>query len=166
MTPELGLEMGKRAKAFRAIEAILRADPVLSRVVKTWAAWTGDPEDADGMEPVRAMMPMIRLSPLIAPNQPTTVQQKTATVVVRVEPFVAGLDADDLLNLWDAIEGAIGYARPFRGMTVDCWLNKEVGSYNLESTLPGFNAWEGQSEPTKYLSGNGRIAIAFLQNRA
>jgi hypothetical protein len=113
---ELSIRSKYRGPAFRAIEAVLRADPVLAEVVRTWRSREGEEGELD--EPAVDQMPMIALSPL--PN-PSVIFGTTETKL-NFAVLVQLTCVDDILGLWEAVEDAIRDDRPFRGTTVQKFL--------------------------------------------
>ncbi|MGE5755753.1 MAG: hypothetical protein ACM35G_08565 [Planctomycetaceae bacterium] len=111
---KLPLPDGQRTKVFRQVEAFLRNDPVLSRVVRgdAWKDFSGDPNDAARPAPLQA--PAIRIYPAPGPMAWATPDSMLAPLYINIECCVAGLVADDVLNLQDAIERAIYPADPVR----------------------------------------------------
>lgn len=102
---QLGLPAAPETIAYRAVERILKSDPTLNRAVRCWTSWKGDP--GDGIAPTPAACPHVALSPMPGPTGWETEEQHNASLYFRIEPAVAGTNADELLNLWHAIRQAL-----------------------------------------------------------
>lgn len=102
---KLALPKGAETIAYRALEDVLRTDPTLNRVVKTWASWRGDPSDL--LQPCPALCPFIQVSPRPAGASWAAEGLHKEPLYIAVFVAVAGLDVDELLNLWAAIRGAV-----------------------------------------------------------
>lgn len=109
-----------RGPAFRAIETILREDPVLAEHVKTWRSREG--HDEDMQMPGWDMCPLIALSPIPRPNTILGVDESKINFAVSVELFVQGSCVEDILALWEAVEDAVVDDKPFRGGKVRDYL--------------------------------------------
>lgn len=161
--PRLALPDGKRVRAFRAVEAILREDDALKRVVKTWVSWDGSPGDT--ARPTLDMMPMIRLNPRIEPSESFSNGQRIGSIGLAVEVMAPGLHANDIVNLWDAVEDALVDMKPFRATTVGCFLRQEVGASRYTVPEPGFAARETREAGShKFLTAEGVVVVTFLRN--
>lgn len=159
-----GAPAGKRVKAFRAIETILREDDTLKRLINHWSSWNGD--RIDTMVPTLDILPMIQLRPRIERNREFTQAHRAAGMGVSIRVMVPGLDADYLINLWDAVEDALVGSKPFRNGNVGCFLQQECGAVHFEVREPGFGAWQTRgAEPTRYLAGEGLVVVSFLRPR-
>jgi hypothetical protein len=151
--------------AFRAVDAILRADLGLIAGGTSFRSWDGSAVDNVAISPGEC--PLIRISPEI--NQPDsgfTVSRNVAHLSIKVEIFVAGLIADDLVNMWHAIRQAMVRDKLFRGDTsVRCYLNQQAGATLSKVTMPAFGSWPpGGNNPQSNLAGVGRIEIDILVN--
>jgi hypothetical protein len=105
-TKPLPLTTSRRTATFRALEAILRADHTLRKVVadKHWYTWDGSPASAG---PLPANLVAIRLTPAPGPAEFWSPTEQESLLFIDVELTVPGLLIDDLLNLWQAVERAI-----------------------------------------------------------
>ncbi len=101
------LPTSPRTKVFRAIDNILRRDPVLSSVIRpsSFRSWNGSTHDA--AEFSFSMCPAIRLTPSNGPEDWKFPDALVGWLMIKVEMLIPGTDADDELNLWWAIERAI-----------------------------------------------------------
>ena len=133
-----------RGPAFRAIESLLREDPVLVSVVKTWRSREGF--DTDMQMPAWDMQPMVALSPAPLPNKQASEADNFINFTVNVELYVPGTCYEDIDALWSAIEDAIVKTKPFRsdavpGQTVASFLCSCLGNggvQNLRAVAPAF----------------------------
>jgi hypothetical protein len=98
-----GLPGGQRSKVYRRLVELLKADPTLSSVVKTWMTW----EDEQLQEPVLQTAPAILLSPSIGPMPMASADSFVSDFVVNVGLVIEGRCATDALDLWEAIENAL-----------------------------------------------------------
>lgn len=121
---KLPLAAGEETVAFRAFEGVLRTDPTLARVVKTWSSWRGEP--ADLLKPCPALCPIVQLAPRPAGASWSAEGLHREPLYVAVYLAVAGLDADELLNFWAAIRRAVFPADPERDLFVQTRLRVEA----------------------------------------
>ncbi len=121
---KIALPKGAETVAFRAFEGVLRSDPVLSRVVKTWSGWRGEP--ADLLQPCPALCPFIQVAPRPAGASWEAEGLHKAPLYVAIFVAVAGLDVDELLNLWAAIRGAVFPQDPARDELVSKTLKTDA----------------------------------------
>lgn len=132
----LDLPDAEETVAFRAFENVLRTDPVLSRVVKTWSSWRGEPVDL--LDPVPAMCPIIKLAFKPAGASWETEGLHKEPLYVGVTAAVAGLDCDQLVNLWAAIRRAVFPADPERDLFVQKALRTEARIKKPTIIAPAF----------------------------
>lgn len=130
--PLLPIRSRYRGPAFRGIETVLREDPVLASVVKTWRSREG--ADTDMQMPAWDMMPLIGLSPIPSPNAMEAIDLTRINFQVSVQMFVPGTCVDDILALWEAVEDAIVRSRKFRAGTPH---ETTVGEYLCSLLSPG-----------------------------
>jgi hypothetical protein len=106
VTGTLALPDGSRAKVYRAIVAILKADPVLKRVFgSNWSVMSGDPDDVADLSEAEA--PAIVLMPSLGPMSWWSPDAFIGPLAISFEVLIDGLNASDVLNLQDAIERAL-----------------------------------------------------------
>jgi hypothetical protein len=103
--PKLALEPSPHSLAFRGLVRILRADPTLRKVVRTWFVWDGSPDDA--MEPCEATCPSLALAPAASADRWLGPSGFTGDLVVNLELLVAGSRVDDALDLYHAVKRAV-----------------------------------------------------------
>lgn len=167
--PRLDIRSRYRGVAFRAIEAVLREDPVLARVVQSWRSLEGLPGE---FAPVTASAkPMIALAPIANPSEILGVDQTKINFGVRVFLATEGTCVDDLLALWEAVEDAIAAEKPFRGTTVRQHLCQVIhsdpegpaGVMMLRPVAPAFEEVNYKTPPANltFLSARGALACFF-----
>lgn len=131
-----GLTDAKRMQLFRAVEQVIRDDPTLSKVVKTWRSFEGHPDD--WTPPTPDQCPWVRLKYLAAANRPAGSVRSMIPIVIQVEVAVAGSLQNDIVNLWEAIEDSLFTFKPYRGTTVKDFLRKAFSGYQ-DLIPPGTN---------------------------
>lgn len=154
---------------FRAIEAILKEDPVLAMYVRNWRSREG--QAGEMAVPSTDQMPLVGLSPVPNPSQVFDVDQQRVNFAVSVQLFVQGTCFEDISGLWEAIEDAIQDDKPFRGTTVArylCGIIKEpapAGAMRLRSLDPAFYAVDYSKPPRQVTSqrGEGTLTCFFLR---
>jgi hypothetical protein len=90
---------------FRALERVLRSDPVLKATVKTWRTYEGRPEDVQ--PPASTGLPWVRLTPRLGADDWWASSTMVGRLYLDAEIVIEGTCADDLLNLWGAVERAV-----------------------------------------------------------
>lgn len=157
-----------RGVAFRAIEAILREDPVLASVVKTWRSRQGQSREMN--LPAADEMPMIGLSPIPSPAEVMTVDHLRVTFAVRVTLFVRGTCFEDIAALWEAVEDAVRSDKPFRQSTVAgylCGIINDIGGpagvMRLVPRDPAFFEVDYRKPPSNlaFQIGSGSLTCFF-----
>jgi hypothetical protein len=105
MPPPLVLLTGPHAVAYRAFIRLLKADPALKRVVKTWIEYAGDPR-LDQIGDTTALAPLVRF----IPDEPTWNRYTIGPIAlaespldITIETAVNGTNYDESANLWAAI---------------------------------------------------------------
>jgi hypothetical protein len=148
-----GREMG----AFRAVEEILREDPVLAPRVRTWSTWRG--EQVDTMPLVPAMCPYLQMSPVMFPDEPMGEGAHKANFGIRMRLAVDGVVAEDIVNFWSAVRGAVVRRKPFRDTNVLCHLQ----AYHVIALViqqPAVGAFKTPDDPPlDLLVGAGMILL-------
>lgn len=91
---------------FRAIEARLKADPVLHGVVRNWRSWEGQNAAFDRLVPTISQMPVVRLSAHTGPEKWFSPETQIGVLVVQIEVWLEGTCEDDVHNFWGAIRRA------------------------------------------------------------
>lgn len=90
---------------FRITESILRADPVVSNVVKAWQTWEGKPDDK--IPPGSTRLPWVSLTPRPTTERWYSPESQMGMLVIQIEAVVEGTCIDDPMNLWGAIRWAL-----------------------------------------------------------
>jgi hypothetical protein len=106
----LDLKDGIRATVYTIIVATLKADPTLSAIIHAggWRTYT-DEADND-TPPGEDTLPAIEVLPFGQAATPASLVTQESPLGIAINVASEGLDVRDLLNLWEAVEGAI-----FRG---------------------------------------------------
>lgn len=121
-----GFPQSPRCAVFRALEGLIRHDPVIAANVRTIWSWTGLPTDDD--PPTIAMCPWMRISPAHGPDDWRFPEAFTGYLFLQVELMVAGYDADDLMNFWWAVQRAI-YPKDQAAKTTNIAALRAAGAY-------------------------------------
>lgn len=158
----LKLPTSPRMALFRLIDQRLRADPTLERTVKEWRSWQGVPDDAKPFG--QGQLPAVRLTPRSGPEGWWASDSQKGTLFVMAEVITPGLCADDLDNLWFAIERAL---YPVDPAARNAWV----------ATLQAAGAWKGLVQLAQpafdgrpemggdgRLDGQGMLSIEFRIN--
>jgi hypothetical protein len=102
----LELEDGPRTRVFRQLEAILRNDPTLARVLgRSWKTYSGDPGDAQPFGITSC--PWLVMSRVPGPEEYWSPDAMTGDMSVLLLIGVRGFCEDDADNLYAAIQRAI-----------------------------------------------------------
>ena len=126
-------------KAFEAFIGILQADPALSRVVKTWATWDGDPADAE--PPASDATPWIRITP--DGGAPDWLFQNgwaavlNAPMRIKVELCIADISAAARMRFWHLVRAAALAPDPAQRQANKAVL-EVVGVNNVANTKGGY----------------------------
>jgi hypothetical protein len=91
--------------AWGALVDVLRGDPMLRSVVRSWRVWDGNAEVA--APPPEAAMPWVRLTPSAAPMEWSESWTYEAPLIVTVETLLAGSDVRDAFRFAHAIFRAV-----------------------------------------------------------
>lgn len=110
--PKLQLPDCPEVLAFRAIETILRTDPVLHKVTRDFNAWTGDASDV--LPPTFATCPSLTMSPAPLPSDWEAEGQHKMPMAIAIMCVVAGSNRDQLMNYWAAVRRALWPEDPAR----------------------------------------------------
>jgi len=150
----LSLPQSERAAVFRTLVQILRNDPILANIVKTWLAWTGGPNDAADLGVNLA--PAIRLTPVGAGDKWLAPDSMIGPLFLDLEILVAGHNTDDLDNLWRAVIAAI-YAPTQTTFAANQALLRAAGAFPPSPmfTVPAFDP---QPDIT-YLHSHSQIRV-------
>ena len=158
-TLALNLPTSPRTSVFRALDKILRNDPVLQRTVRPQAfrSWSGN--SYDSVDFTLAMAPCLRLTPSNGPEVWKFPDAFVGPLFIKVEMLVAGYDVDDVLNLWWAIEKAL-YPSDNVAKSANISTLQAAGAYTglAEFTQPAFD----DSPENKFFAAYGQIKIDVL----
>jgi hypothetical protein len=144
--------------AFRAVEAVLREDPGLIEAGVSFRTWNGD--QVDGVPISSGQCPMIRLSPVAKPSSPSTLGRNVANAGIKVELYVAGLIAEDILNFWAAVRAALVQRKPMRGGDVYCFIKSQCDAHEYSVLQPAYGSWQAAT-PDQGLAGVGEVVVSF-----
>lgn len=133
-SPRLPLPDYPWTTAYDALIAVLKEDPELRRVMKTWWTWEGTGFDLE--TPTAAHAPYAVLTPAPSPIRTETEGDQMVTFRVRAEFVALGTNARDLMNLWGAFQEALREDRPFRETTVRGHF-RENGAHRHRVVEPG-----------------------------
>lgn len=155
---KLALDDAEETVAYRSFEHVLRTDPVLSRVVKTWASWRGEP--ADLLAPCPALCPMLKLAVKPAGASWEAEALHREPIYVSIVAAVAGLDCDQLTNLWAAIRRAIFPRDPERDEFVQKKLRTGAKVKKPTIVAPAFELFASEKDaPPNMLVARGVVEL-------
>jgi hypothetical protein len=104
--PSLDLNTSPRIAVMRQIETILKTNPTLKRVVKTWRTWKEKPgqnapfgTDSD--------LPAVRITPVSGPDIWRFPDAMVGPLYLNFEMLLQGSELEDVFNLWYALCNAI-----------------------------------------------------------
>lgn len=155
---KLALPAGAETVAFRAFDLVLRTDPTLSRVVKTWSSWKGEPLDA--VAPCPATCPFIQIAPRPAGASWEAEGLHREPLYVSVFVAVTGTDVDELLNLWAAIRSAVFPRDPDRDDFVAEKLRTDAKIVKATIVTPALETASDQKDgPANMLVARGLVQL-------
>lgn len=96
---------GEEEQVWRYLVGLLRADPTLMRVVKTWVLW--DRGNDDAAWPTEAQTPWLRLTPTGQRVSRVGAAALEAPLLISVETCVSSRDPIRRMRFWTAIRRAI-----------------------------------------------------------
>jgi hypothetical protein len=132
--PRLKIPQSRHTTAFREIEQVLRSNPTLSKVVKTWKTWRGTANSNDRAGISVGLLPWVKLTPNVGPQSWATNRQQESQLNVQVEIATDGTCVDDPLDLWDAMRRALFPVDNDEGATMRQRL-KDAGAHSGVVTL-------------------------------
>ena len=99
----LNLPQSPRAAVYRAMEGIVRQNPIIQRIIKptSFRTWSGLPEDA--REFTFEIAPALRWTPINTADTFTTPDSMRGDLLINCEMLIKGCNVDDMQNLWYAI---------------------------------------------------------------
>jgi hypothetical protein len=156
------LPTSPRTTLFRAIDNLLRKDPVLSSVIRpgSFRSWSGT--QYDSMDFQFSSAPGIRLTPTAGPTDFKYPETMSGDLFINVECLVVGQNVDDLLNLWGAIEAAIYPSDYQRKCEIIQMLQTSYLLSVITFTMPAFDA----APEAQFLRGMGQIRAPVRIPRA
>jgi hypothetical protein len=104
-TQAYGLTPAPHRKVFRALCDVLKQDPTLSRVIRTWSVFDGSPIDTQDF--TVSHTPGLRMIPSEGPDGWYGPNGLLGPLVVDVEICLRGSDFDDALDVYHAVRRAI-----------------------------------------------------------
>jgi hypothetical protein len=140
MIPELAqLDPVPEEAAFLAFVERLQTDPALSRLVKTWVLWDGDPADAE--PPTIDMTPWIRIVATPGPTE-WLVQNGymgvlQVPIVLKMELAIADLSTIARMRFWHLVRSAALPSDPVARPAAEALL-AAVGVNNVVNTRSGY----------------------------
>ncbi len=156
----LDLEDGPRTRVFRQLEAILRNDPTLKRVLgKSWKTYSGDPSDAQPFGVTAC--PWLVMSRVPGSEEYWSPDAMTGDMSVLLMLGTRGLCEDDADNLYAAIQRAI-YPGTQAAKLVNVQLLQAAGAHTgiVTFTQPAFDprSIEGQATDGSIVA-RGRMMV-------
>ena len=100
--PTLDLLQGARSRVWLAVRDLAVNDDVLKRTIQTFIVWDGSKISAS--PDLTSMMPLLRMSPKIGPQQWYSPDAIYGPLNIDVLMAIQTRDAVDALNLWEAFE--------------------------------------------------------------
>lgn len=96
----LDLPISPRAAVFRAMEQIVRANPIFQRIVKhdNFRTWEGHPRDSKPFDQSNA--PCMRWTPMNTGEEFRTPDSMSGDLLINCEIICRGSCCDDLTNFW------------------------------------------------------------------
>lgn len=137
----LSLNTAPRTSVFRKLVEIVQNDPTIKRVISrpaSFRAWTGKP--VDGQPFSVDIAPAVRFTPIQGPDSWYSPNAQKGPLFVNVEMLIQGSDADDVMNLWWAIQRAI-YPAAQEDLYANLQVLQQAGAHDglAEFTLPAFD---------------------------
>lgn len=136
---KLALPAHARTRAYHRLEQLLKADPELGRVVRTWVLAAGEPRD--DAPPAVAEMPWVKLWGAPASAAWASTLTVLCPLLLTVHVYVEGTDPADLLDLWGRVEGVLlprdAKARAALGAVVEGFKGVMPQSLDVTATPAG-----------------------------
>ena len=104
--PSLDLNTSPRISVLRLVETILKNDPTLKRVVKTWRTYKEKPGQ-NAPFGTDLPLPAIRITPATGPDMWRYPDAFVGALYLNFEVLLQGQEAKDVFNLWYALCNAI-----------------------------------------------------------
>jgi hypothetical protein len=154
------------ALLFRGVCDIFAEDPVMVAAGVQFRTWAG--ERTDFAPPATGSMPIIRLSPKLMPNELDAQGSTTSVMNVIVECYARGWYAEDILNMWGAVQNCMVRLKPFRNTNVQCFLgniaNTEFATGAYRSFIMGPTITDYGSKdnvPEQYMTAVGSVVLKW-----
>ena len=106
MTPKLPLEDVVETRLYRLFVEVVRNDPTLSKVVKTWKDWSDSAHDRVQITSA-GQLPAVEFWPGAGREQFASPDAMKAELLIDVRVATAGLLIDNCWNLWGAVLRAV-----------------------------------------------------------
>lgn len=100
--PSLDLNTSPRISVLRLVETILKNDPTLKRVVKTWRTYKEKPGQSAPFG-TDLPLPAIRITPATGPDMWRYPDAFVGALYLNFEMLIQGQEAEDVFNLWYAL---------------------------------------------------------------
>lgn len=164
--PRLPLDQSVEADVYLAVCDVLREDPALKQVVRTWEVLDGSHSTIQ--PPATAGMPWVCLVP--GPSEMFVAAADSYQIDFSVAVLFAtpGLDGANQLNLWGAIRSSLVALKPHRNSTVGEFLRRAhspMGSFVHKVTSPGLGPHPlptaTRPNPEQNLMGSARVLLSF-----
>jgi hypothetical protein len=159
------LPEGPRAIVYEAICQALRNDPTLKTIIPPggWRTYTG--EDDSDAPPGEDSLPAIEVLPYGTAASSESMLSQSSPLGIGINVATEGLDVRDLLNLWDAVEGAI-----FKGDGQGALLNlfkarlNGTGARVLQVNLsqPGIAPVQSAMDARQAMAASGSILVNLI----
>ncbi len=100
MIQPLDLPQSPRDAVYRAMEAIVRKNSTIGRIIKpsSFRTWSGKPDDAK--EFTYAIAPAMRWTPMNGPEEFKTPDSMAGPLYINCEILLPGNNVSDLANFW------------------------------------------------------------------
>lgn len=155
---QLQIADGEEAKAYRGVVAILRNDPVLQPLVKTFLAQLDTHEEL--LDPTYQLCPYLRIDPAPMSSNWITEGQHKSDMVLDVTLSTQGLDVVSLMNFWTAIRHALLPQTPTQRDLIET-AKRAAGVLNFEFIFAPYRSARGD-EGLRYRVGVGRIRCGLF----
>ncbi len=146
-------------KAFRAVEQVLRTDPQLKKIGVNFNTLTDDPGDV--VDPSISQMPYLSLAPYAGGTGWYSEAEHESNVGVEIRLYVEGTHADDIMNFWAWVRGALFPQDPARRAVVDGLMSPLV--INGQLTKQGFSGYSPDGK-ARALVAQGALVLRINVN--
>jgi hypothetical protein len=101
--PALDLKRGAFAACWLRTVEIMRGDPTLSQVIRTWRLWDGSNVGTLMDIDIASDSPILRLEPNIGAMSWFDPSSQAGFLQIKVGLIIKSFDAEDFLNLWEVV---------------------------------------------------------------